>query len=542
MPVRLDHASMLQLRRSWGMLVCRVSWATVIFAENISFAFPVVSIFVPALDSEPSTPRATFSSASRGFAWSFAAGILVLAASFIAQIALGRILTHGEFGTYAIAISFNDMISVFRDGGVVRWLMQFNLKDFQRYVGKAYLLTMLFSFLVAGIMVVAAFAAGAIYGNGDATWLMLVLAISFPIGAYSAVAQAQLQVEHRFQQMAYIKSAYGVSRYVIAVVMAFAGFGSMSFAWAVVFASLLEAILFKFWSRLPVFPAHRSIGDSKSIVRESSWSLAGASASAILRQVDYAVLGLLVPRGTLGLYYFAFQLVMQPVLLINESLRKVVLPSFSQLKGAGDRESRGIWYGGVFMGTVAAPILMLLAVVAAPLDQLLWEGKWQAAVPAIQLLCVAMPLHLVSLFCESIASSHGRFRLWTAIGFLRGFGTVIAAAVAPLLVGYTNVAGIALVISVYLFFSASTATIVMLRYLQLSNRALWEGFFPPYLISLGIGAGILWLHPTQADPPWKAIPILTLLFFTGFGCALALVARRQLRELIQMLRKFMVRS
>lgn len=496
-------------------------------------------IGLSTVDSNQETPRATFTTVSRGFAWSFAAGVLVLVASFLAQIILGRILTADEFGTYAIAISFNDMISVFRDGGVVRWLMQFNLLDFRRFVGKAYLLTMLCSFAIAGVMALAAVCAGAIYANSEVTYLMLVLALAFPIGAYSAVAQAQLQVEHQFRQMAYIKTAYGVTRYVVAVLLAVLGAGPLSFAWAVVVASTLEAILFGFWTGLPILPQHRSLRNSRQVLRESSWSLAGASASAILRQVDYAVLGLLVSQSLLGLYYFAYQLVMQPVLLINESLRKVVLPSFSQLKGAGERESRGLWYGGVFMGTVASPALMLLGIIASPLDQILWGGKWQLAVPAIQVFCAAMPLHLVSLFSESIASSHGRFRLWTMIGFLRGVGLICAAASAPWLMGRENLPGIAGVLAAYLFISSVLATVTMLHYLELANHPLWGGFFPPYLLCLLLGGGILFLRPVNEDPPWLAIPLLTLLFGIMFLLSLRVAAWPQLRELLGMLRKFL---
>ncbi len=497
----------------------------------------------PVTPPEPEfkAPRATFTSASRGFAWSFAAGVAVLIASFIAQIVLGRILTASEYGTYAIAISFSDILGVFRDGGVVRWLMQFELREFRLHVNRAYLLTMLCSLIVAGLMVAASGIVGSVYANLAVTALLLVLSISFPIGAYSAVAQAQLQVEHKFQQMAGIKAIYGLVRYACAVILAYLGFGPICFAWAVVVASLVEAVLLGLGTRLPLLPEFWRWRECWGIFRESAWSLTGASASAVLRQVDYVVLGLLVPTAIVGRYYFAFQLVMQPVLLFNESLRKIVLPTFSQLKGTPDRETRGLWYGGVFIGTVAAPLLMTLGVGAYAVDEILWGGKWAPAVPAIQCLCVAMPLHLLSLFCESIASSHGRFRLWTLIGLARGLGTILAAILAAWLSQGSHLPVIAAVMAAYLCVSSTAATVAMMNLLKLSNSALWRGFLPPYLLSVCVGLLLMVCDPSYGTLPWLAIPILSGCFALALLVGMYLAARPQLRELTKMIQRFVMR-
>lgn len=494
-------------------------------------------------ESAPATmPQATFASASRGFAWSLAASLAVVVVSFAAQIALGRLLTETDFGVYAIAISFSDMISVFRDGGVARWLGRYPPGEFQRQAAKAYLLTWISSLLVAGFMIVAAFGVGRIYRAPEVTPVMLVLAATFPLGAYSVIALAQLQVLHDFRRMAWVKVISGMLRYGLAVLLAVRGFGPFSFVWPVVATTIVELGLYRGITGLPWVPVGATWAGCREVFRESKWSLSGTFSSALLRQSDYATLGLLVPTAVVGTYYFAFQLVMQPVLLFSDSLRKVVLPTFGQFAGEEERERRSLRYGGIFIGMIAAPLLFLLAANASALNELLWAGRWTAAVPAIQVLAAAMPMHLLSLFCDSIAMAHGRFRLWTSVVLLRGVGTVLAAAIAAFVGHFTDVTAMAQVMAAYLAISAVVAICAILGAAELPKRPAWNGFLPPYLIGLAVTVCLVALAPKTQPMPLVSLVITSGLFLVSVTALGLVVCRGHMRELIQMLQRLAGRT
>ncbi len=494
-------------------------------------------------ETAPATmPQATFASASRGFAWSLAASLVVVVVSFAAQIALGRLLTETDFGIYAIAISFSDMISVFRDGGVARWLGRHPPGEFQRQAGKAYLLTWICSLLVAGFMIAAAFGVGRIYRAPEVTPVMLVLAATFPLGAYSVLALAQLQVLHDFRTMAWVKVLSGVVRYGLAVLLALRGFGPFSFVWPVVATTLLELGLYRGLTGLPWIPVGATWADCREVFRETKWSLSGTFSSALLRQSDYATLGFLVPTAVLGSYYFAFQLVMQPVLLFSDSLRRVVLPTFGQFAGEEHRERRSLRYGGIFIGMIAAPLLFLLAVNASALNDLLWAGRWAGAVPGIQVLAAAMPLHLLSLFCDSIAMAHGRFRLWTSVVLLRGLGTVLAAALAAFVGHFTDVTAMAQVMAAYLALSAVVAAWAILDAADLPKRPAWTGFFPPYLIGLVVTVCLVTLAPKPHPMPVVSLVITSGLFLVSVTAIGLAFCRSHLSELAQMLQRLAGRA
>jgi len=107
-------------------------------------------------------------------------------------------------------------------------------------------------------------------------------------------------------------------------------------------------------------------------------------------------------------------------------------------------------YVGVFLGAIATIGLLGLGVTAGPFEQLLWGGKWTSAVRPIQLLALAMPLHLASMVVEMLAQSQGRFRLWTAAVFVRGVGFGVAAFLAGWLGGARDPSFVAGVMSLYI--------------------------------------------------------------------------------------------
>ncbi len=479
----------------------------------------------------------SFATASRGFGWSFMASLLVMFASLVAQFFLGRFLSIRDFGVYAIAISCANMVMVFRDGGVAHWLGRMTVDEFQRVRGNAMCLAFASSLLVGTLLGVLAYPIGWLYGEPQVTWVLLVLATSFPFGAYAIVGQARLQVELRFETMATIKLVSGYLRYGLTVLLAARGCGPLSFAWPVLVVALLEMGLFAWWTRLPLRGSDFSWSAAREVFSQSKWSLSGSFSAALLRQCDYAVLGLLVPTSVVGAYYFAFQLAIQPVLLIGESLRKVVLPLFARVSGDPAREYRSLTYAGTFLGIVAAPLMMLLVVTGGPLLELLWGGKWAISVVPLQLLAFAMPIHLVSVFCESLAQSRGQFRLWTAAVLLRGIGLGVAATLAAAVAGYADIDVLTLVLAFYLAVSGLIETVLIVRWLDLPLSALWDTASAP-IVSAGTAAifTLAMLHVFAWESALERLLFGGLLFIATVALVLTLCCRKGFVTLLMMSR------
>lgn len=480
----------------------------------------------------PAAASPSLARAGRGFIWSLAGSSVVLWLSFLAQIALGWLLSQHDFGVYAIAVSFSNMLIVLRDGGVSRWLSRKSPAEFDQVAGRALAVALLGSVLVAVAMVGLASIVGPLYGQPQVTMVMWLMAAAFPIHVYAMVVLARLQVALRFRALAVVKISSGLLRYGMIVALAWCGWGALSFAWPMVFVALYELILGWGLTRASWHRGQVTWSGMRQVFRESKWSLSGSFAEAVVRQCDYAVLGLLVATDRLGAYYFAFQLALQPVLLFSESLRKVVMPIFPRFTGDSRREARSLAYAGTFIGTAATPLLLLLAVVAAPAMELVWQGRWASAVVPLQWLCFAMPFHLLALFCETVTQARGQFRLWTAAMLVRGLGLGIAASLPLSVWPQAALPTIAGWIAVYFALSALVEVAYLLRQLRLDWRPLWRALSPPWMVSMAAALATLAvpLGRCESHPAWR-LTSAALLYCVLLAAGLAWPARASLRQL-----------
>jgi O-antigen/teichoic acid export membrane protein len=429
--------------------------------------------------------------------------VTVMAMSLAAQILLGFLLTKADFGVYAIAMAFYDFLRAVNDGGVGIWLLRATPDEFRKRASDAFWLTLLCSTATATLLAALAYPLGRVYGNLQVTLVILILALSLPLGTYRSVGLPGLHVQFQFRALSAIRVISAAVRYGLLVLLAYAGFGPLSFALPVLVVVVVESGLClaigggRFWQTKP---DRHQIG---ALFQSSRWSLLGSFAESIMRQSDYAILGLVVPTGIVGLYFFGYQLTTQLVLVFSESLRRVVLPVFGQLDRDSGRPEQGLVMCGTFLGLCATPCIYLIGVVARPLEMLLWHGRWSAAVPCIQLLALAMPFQLLSLFVEMLVQSRSRFGSWTTALFVRGSGYALAALVAGLCAQSDRVDIIAAIIAMYLVASAVVEAILLLAHLRLNAARLFGAFLPPVLCSLAVA--LLVQSAFDGSPPERPL-------------------------------------
>jgi O-antigen/teichoic acid export membrane protein len=474
--------------------------------------------------------------ATRGGFSLFTTGGVTLLASLGAQIALGWLLSEDDFGVYAIAIGFSTFLLVFQDAGVRLWLLRLGHDRFRDTVGDAFWLTVGFSVLVAALLAAASPAIAAIYGEPELVMVILTLAIATLFVAYPKIAMAWLLVDLHFQTAARIEVASAVIRYALMVGLAYAGFGPLSFVLPVIAVNLFEGVAGWATTRFAPWSRPFSLRRSLDIFRFSRWPMAGSLASASVRQSDYFALGLLATTNVVGIYFFAYQFTSRLLSLFSESLRKVVLPTFATTDA--DRLQRAAVRASAFLGLMAAPVLLLLGVVAAPLEELLWRGRWDSAVAPIQILALIMPVQLLTIFVEMIVQSRGRFRLWAGTIALRGVGLAFAAFAAGWVASPNPATSATLIIGSYLFLSGLIEIVILSRRIDLSSMGLLRASGPPYAIAGLVAVSVLLLERFL-----EALPVLGLLVAMGaifivlYGSAVALLLRGTFNSALPILRE-----
>lgn len=465
----------------------------------------------------------------------------VMTISLVAQILLGWLLIDRDFGVYAIAMAFHHVFRVCTDGGVGLWLARLSQDEYDRDCGHAFWLASGLSTIVAAIVALLAIPISRLYGEPQIALLLWVLAAAMPINALRIVLLPGLQVHLKFRTLAQVKLISALVRFSMVVGLAFAGFGALSFVIPIVAVTILESLAYFISLQIPVWQTKFRWSKCKRILSESCWSLAGTLTEALTAQVDYAVLGLVATTEVVGIYFFAYQLTIQLVLLFSESLRKVILPVFTRVEEGSEAESRGLRISASFVGIVAAPAMLLLTTVAEPLESLLWNHRWESAVGPMQLLAAVMPAHLVSIFAEMLTQSRGKFRLWAGMILVRGllFAAVVFGAGA-----YNSDQDVTRItgwLAAYIGIAAIAEMIVLFRGNRLDWRSFLAGFLPPYLAAASVAAGMLWFFHS-GGPPILDLSLRIVIFSAAIGILFTTAFPQSLQDVISTARRIGVRS
>ncbi len=434
-----------------------------------------------------------------GTVWLLGSSVVIQASSLLAQFALGWFLSDDDFGLYALAIGVTSCLLAFRDGGVSLWLARQARSDFDRNVYQGFWLCFLGSVTVGAVLILIAPLAAWAYAEPRIVPLMLVVAISLPLDAYGVISEVDLQVGLRFRDLAFFRTVSPIFRYGAAIVFAWQGMGPLSFVLPLVLVALIRMVQGYALTRFSPWQIRIDWRHVRSIFSKSRWVYGGTFASSVFRQIDYLVLGLVVSTATVGVYFFAFQLAVQPVLLFGQSLRRVLIPTISRAGDDRSRRQRAVIRASASIGLIASGLFMLLVLLAEPMEALLWRGRWSTAVPAIQCLAAVMPLHLFALLTRMIAQSDGRFRLWGSVICLRSVGLGVTAFAAGSYWG-DQPRFIAVAVAAYMAISSVAEAALILRCADLLVRPVFSMVLPPYVFTLLLAFACSYL---PALVPWS---------------------------------------
>ena len=458
--------------------------------------------------------------------------------SLLTQLALGWWLSQDDFGVYALAASCTTLLQVFRDGGVQIWLARQDVRQYHANAAPAFWLSLVASLAVAAALILISPLAGHVYASADVTRLIILLGFATPVQALSVVPDAGLQVEMRFRDLALARTVGGAFRYGLTIILALVGFGPYSFVWPLFAAGIAQAAIS--FAKMGLRPTSLkfSLASSKAVLGGSAWAMTGAFASAIFRQIDYLLLGLIAPVGIVGIYFFAYQLSMQPGLLLSQNIRKVFVPAFAAAGDDARRQHRAVIQTASFLGLIVSPLILYFALVCDGVEGLLWKGRWAAAVPAIRFLSAAVPVHLFSLFSRILIQSAGEFRIWTIVVAVRGACIGLAVLASALIGGSENAAVVAACVAVMIAVSGLVEAVTMLRHLRLPASAAVRAFLAPYSLT-AVAAAIALSLPRWAGPlpePHR-LAAISLVFMALTSLGFATMFRSYLGGLLAVLRR-----
>lgn len=274
-------------------------------------------------ETAPDLRAATLS----GVKWTSAARLLAELATFVASVALARLITPAEFGATVVALFFAAVGPALAVQGVGSFLVAARAPSTHHYRAAVFLCV---AAGLAGSVLTAAFAllvAPTMFSQRDADLLLLASPVTF-LSSLAAVPLAELQRQLDFRRLAIVEVAMSLAAPLVSVLLAAAGVEGEALIAGLLASAAVSAGLAGAYAR-PARPGWR-----RPEIREIASFGAPAAFSSILytvmRNVDYVILAARLPAAQVGFYLRGFQLGSEYQSKISGILLRVAFPVFSR--------------------------------------------------------------------------------------------------------------------------------------------------------------------------------------------------------------------
>jgi PST family polysaccharide transporter len=356
-----------------------------------SAAPTTASADIPA--DAPAAFGRTVRSAAR---WSLLNTVAIRLGNFATGIVLARfVLDPAAWGVYGIAQTVLLVLLSANELGVGLAIVRWN-GDPRRFAPTVLTLGTLSSAVLYVALFASAPAVAAALGSPDATGVLRVMCVSVLIDGVAQVPNGVLTREFRQVRRLVLDALNFVLSTGITLVLAFAGWGAMSFAVGAVVGNAAGLV-----GAAVAAPGTLRFGwdprQARALLR-FGLPLAGASLLALgVVNIDTMVVGSTLGKVQLGFYVLAFNVSGWPVRIISEAARRVSFAGFSRLADTPAALARGFSRALGVLVTGAVPLCVLMGVLAGPLVRLVYGGQWS---PASRALPWLMALGLVRIGCE----------------------------------------------------------------------------------------------------------------------------------------------
>jgi PST family polysaccharide transporter len=353
-----------------------------------------------------------------GLKWSFVNVVVAKIVSVSSGIVLARLLVPEDFGTYAVALAVVNVLFGLNDMGmllaVVRWKGDLRVASRTGMTIAAATSAVLYAAVFAGA---PAFARH--MNSPDAVNVLRVLALTVVIDGLTTVPQGLLIRDFRQRKLAKIEFIASPVNFGTAIALGLAGTGPWSLALGQLAGNLTSGALLTAFA-----PFHVGFGFDRAAARTMlGFGVPLALTSLVeylLLNADYIVVGQALGPTALGFYLLAYNISSWPVSVITDAVRRVSIAGFSKL--ADDEASLRERFSTTFviLLTAAAPVCLLLAVLAEPVVRFVYGAKWVPAADALRFLALLGGVRVAVGFVFDLLVGAGRTRttLWLQIVWL----------------------------------------------------------------------------------------------------------------------------
>lgn len=390
---------------------------------------------------------------------------------FLGVVTLARLLTPHDYGLIAIVVVIIGIGEIFRDFGLSSAAVRAPELSRAQSSNLFWINTLIGVLLGAGLFLLSGPLSIA-FAQEEVRGIARTMACIFVLNGATTQLRALLVRALRFRWLAGTDVLAAATALAVALLGAAAGWGY----WALVAQQITQALVVLAGvsigvGRAPALP-RRGV-PMRSFLRFGGNLVLSQIVNYATNNVDTAVIGIAHGPTPLGLYNRAYQVVVTPLSQIQSPITSVAVPILSKIQEDQPRFSAYVARGQLALGYPVSLGLVIVAVAAEPVVDLMLGSQWAAAAPLLQLFAVAgiaRNLAFVGYWVYVVRGLSGElFRYSLVTGMIRVACVVIGAQ--------WGVVGVAIGFAIAPWLAWPISLAWLSRITVIPTRALYGGAF-----------------------------------------------------------------
>lgn len=458
--------------------------------------------------------------AMRGVAWSATQKWGVRLISFLVMLILARLVLPESFGLVAYAAVFIAFAEIFVDAGFSDAIVQFPKLDREHLDTAFWISLVIGTFLTLGTITASELIADGFH-EPRLVPILRWLSPVFILGALSSVQYAILRRNLAFRSLTMRSLIATISSGVVAVIMAFMGFG----VWSLVAKSLIDSVvtvivLWKVSSWRPSF--HISRTHVKELFSFGLNIVGGNFVDFLsVRSGDFLI-GYFLGPTLLSYYWLGYNLLTVMIDLLISVPNLVLFPIFSKIQNEPDRVKSAFCEVTQLQSIIAFPMFLGIFIVAPEAIRVLYSDIWIASIPIAQLLMLTGIVRSAVLIYSSIFRAAGkpswRFYIYslTALLNVAGFLLVVKMGIVAVAASYVVVSYVLMPLYI----------LMIRKLINVSIRSQLSQYVPALVSSLAMIVVVLLLKYFIGQ---NFTILIRLIIYAVIGAAAYLLSLRLIR-------------
>lgn len=471
------------------------------------------------------------SSVLSGLRWTAGARIVSQVFTWAMTIFVIRLLAPGDYGLLAMANIFVAFLMLMSEIGLGLSIVQAE-KVSEHQLKQMFGLIIISNLCLCLLLLIAAPFLAVFFNEPRLSAVIRALAVQFPLVAITAIPKALLERKMDFRPASLLEAFSAISNGLAVLLLAFYGYGVWALVWGNLVGMTLRAIGFQIMSPFRAWPSFSLSGMRQFVFFGGHVTLA-RMLWFFYSQIDVFIVGKLLGKELLGLYSVSMHLAGLPVQRVSSVLNQVAMPAFSRVQNDLSAASAHFLKAARVMAFIVFPVSWGMSSVAPDLVALVLGQNWAGAVMPLLLLCLIMPLRMLSSMIPAAVQGLGK----PEVSVMNQVSACIVMPIAFVLGANWGVLGISIawVVAFPLVLAGNLQRAMPV--IGLNAQQLFRSQIGPAASAAGMWMAVELFHSILASAP--IFPRLCILILIGVATYIALsrlLNREGMQEAWSMLR------